>query len=638
MYLGPLCLRIAASCLLFSAVACTHATAKVIEARPPEAPTESPEKPAEKPAVKADTPSLHYTLSPDADADRQAWVVTIEARGPGELLREWSLRRGTTIEFLEIADSQGELSLKTGMPATSGSRTRVQFARTPSSPLRLRYRIRDGSSPTNARERPAIHLDKEHLAADADALLLRPDLLAETILPIGLDADIQAPPKHADDIDIDAPPQLFLATTLGLGAIDERPMRPTELSRAAIIAGPLQWARFDGFGGNDRFAFVGPSTFDVRWAAAEIAGLRSSIDLYFGYTNDTPYTTLVSLTPQATWEPPFIARLRTRGLFLRGDSRVSWGASARFGVAMPLIGRWLGGRVRLFEEPADDPNSDPNESGKGKEGEGKEGKRGKPPGAELLWFSGGISRFIAWQLLYGLGALSDDEFVAEINAWEAAITTSPLRKQTRLQLAAIAEGPSTQAEAARALLVARGALYATSLDAQIRVNSQGWASLKSVVTALVSIAIVDEVRDLPLSLWLKLVGYEVGTSASVEFEATIDRGERPALAADALGPCFRPRPTSYRRFVLGFVDQSRSATAPVISDLDAEGPASRAGLRTNDVIKILLYAPGSAESKVHLDIERGGKAMTIEYLPAGPKRRGIAWQRKPGVADELCAR
>ena len=116
-----------------------------------------------------------------------------------------------------------------------------------------------------------------------------------------------------------------------------------------------------------------------------------------------------------------------------------------------------------------------------------------------------------------------------------------------------------------------------------------------------------------------------GTPASTAFGATIDRIERP-------------RPTNYRRFVLGVVDQSSSATAPVIRELDAKGPASRAGLRANDVLKSLHYAPGDAETKVHLEIERGGKALTIDYLPAGPKRRGIAWQRRPGVADELCVR
>ncbi len=639
MHLGPLRLWIAAPCLLTAAVviACAHATAPAIEARPPEAPAAAPAKPA----VERETPSLRYTLSPDDDPDMQAWIVTIEARGPGDKLREWSIRGGTKIEFLEIVDDDGELSLGSGMRATSenGGRTLVQLSRVPSSPLRLRYRIRDGSSPANGRERPAIYLDHEHLAADADALLLRPDLLAETALPIRLDVDfvdlkIPASDDVDDSYDNDAPPQLLIATTLGLGAIgDERAMRPADLGRTAIIAGPLEWARFDGFGGNDRFAFIGPAVFDVRWAAAEIAGLRSSIDLYFGYMSDRPYTTLVSLRPQALWEPPFTARLRARGLFLRGNSRMSWGASARMSVALPLVGRWLGGRVRLL----DDITGDTNEIEKKEAKETKE-KKEKKPGAELLWFSGGVSRFVAWQLLYELGALTDDEFVAEINAWEATLTTSVLRQHTRRQIAEIAEGQSTEAETARALLVARGALYATSLDAQLRLHSQGWASLKTIVTEVVSRALIDEVRDLPLALWLKIVSDELGTPASIAFGATIDRGERPSLAADALGPCFRPRPTNYRRFVLGFVDQSSSATAPVIRELDAEGPASRAGLRANDVLKSLHYAPGDAETKVHLEIERGGKALTIDYLPAGPKRRGIAWQRRPGVADELCVR
>ena len=627
--LGPLCLRITTACVFAVGLACTHATAPAIEARPPAAPVTLPAKPA----VKPDTPSLRYRLSPDEDADMQAWIVTIEARAPGKMLREWSIRRGTKVEFVEIVDGSGKLSLGTEMPSTDGGRMLVQFARTPSSPLRLRYRIRNDSPPANRRRRPAIHLDHEHLAADADALLLRPDLLAETLLPIQLDVEMASPP--VDEFNVDAPPLLLLATTFGLGAIsDERPLRPADLGRAAIIAGPLEWARFDGFGGNDRFAFIGPTVFDVRWAAAEIAGLRSAIDLYFAYTSDTPYTTLVSLTPQATWEPPFTARLRARGLFLRGDSRMSWGATARMSVALPLVGRWLGGRVRLLDDTS---NANANANANANEKKRKI-EKGAMPGAEMLWFSGGVSRFIVWQLLYGLGALTDDEFVAEINAWEAALTTSKFRHHTRLQLAAIAEGQGNEAEAARALLIARGALYATSLDAQIRKHSRGWASLKSVVTTIVSIAIVDEVRDLPLSLWLKIVSGETERPADADFKATIDRGERPALAPDALGPCFRPRPTSYRRFVLGFVDQSSSAGEPLIDELDAEGPASRAGLRASDVIKSLSYVPGSAESNVHLEIERDNKSLTIEYLPAGPKRRGIAWQRKPGIADELCIR
>ena len=642
-------------CALALSLACNH---RVLRPLPPPAETraEASKLPTPEPQARA----LHYTLSPDTgharggsssgdsrprdEEESSSWIIEIEAHGEGAELQAWSIRKIAGLrapEIIDVADASGPLSVS---HTERDRRSEFTLDRTPIAPLKLRYRLRrepvgapapspsmdsgavHAAAETSSAEsasRPSISADQplspelslapQHLVADTDALLLVPDRLATVALPIRIEVNATAiNPTPSENPN--APPQLLLATTLGLGGLGDAPtLRPDDLRRTSLIAGPLEWARFDGFGGNDRFAFIGPAVFDVRWAAAEIAGLRSAVDLYFGVLSEAPYTTLVSLRHHAPSEPPFTAHLRSQGLLLRGDDRATWGATARMTVGQALVQRWLGGRVRLLEEP------------------------NQEPGAELLWFSGGVARVIAWKLLYGLGALSDDDYTAEINAWEGLLATSPHRALDRDKLATLADAGGPESQAARALLLARGALYAVDLNAKIRARSSGSRALSVLVNAVVAEALLENIRDLPRALWTESASAELGAPMEPGFTAAIDRGLRPALAKDALGPCFRPVKATYRRFDLGFRDLTRAgATAPSIADLDPEGPAARAGLRSDDLLRSLTYAPGDPTTEVNLTLDRNGQTIPLRYLPAGPKERGIAWERIPSVPDELC--
>ncbi len=74
----------------------------------------------------------------------------------------------------------------------------------------------------------------------------------------------------------------------------------------------------------------------------------------------------------------------------------------------------------------------------------------------------------------------------------------------------------------------------------------------------------------------------------------------------------------------------------MIADLDPQGPAARAGLRSEDRLVSLEYAPGDPDTEVILELMRDGETLVLRYYPAGPRRRGVGWRRIDSVPDELC--
>lgn len=537
--------------------------------------------------------------------------MALSFEGPAETLTTFVMPGPVegSLRSVELRDAEGPVEHTVGSDDAGSVTLKISQPVTP--PVSIAYELLPAPARPGTTSR--LMLADGTMFATGEALLLLPEAalgsrqaLRVRIDPAGLEAE------RGPDDEATATPLRALSTLADAEEFDGHGL-PYELRRAAYVAGRFELASFDARGGHDRIAAVGAPSYDSRWIAAEIAGLRTEVDHYFQQSFAGRYITLLAAGPRIPAVPPHVAELRGRGLVVTADVAVSWDAQARLAVATTLVQRWIGGRVRMLES-----------------------KDAEPSAAWALWFHGGVSRFVARELLFELGLLDPDEYREELDAIELELATSPLREQSLTELVArVDDADPRVALDARALLVARGAFYATWLDARMRAGSAD--DLGGLLAMVMAVAVIDGHTTITLSTWLGYLRDWVLGDARADFERVVVRGERPRLDAGALGPCFTPKPTTLRRFELGLVDASTPEATRVIM-IDPDGPAARAGLRPSDEITGLVHVEGDATAEVEVTIVREGATRVISYLPAGPPRRGIQWRRVARVPDEQCVR
>jgi hypothetical protein len=89
------------------------------------------------------------------------------------------------------------------------------------------------------------------------------------------------------------------------------------------------------------------------------------------------------------------------------------------------------------------------------------------------------------------------------------------------------------------------------------------------------------------------------------------------LPPDVFGPCFRPVRGRHVSFELGFVDPGFAGRPITLEQLDPDGPAARADLRSGDTIVELRYRSGDPSVSVTAVIEREGIRLERSYEPRG---------------------
>ena len=76
---------------------------------------------------------------------------------------------------------------------------------------------------------------------------------------------------------------------------------------------------------------------------------------------------------------------------------------------------------------------------------------------------------------------------------------------------------------------------------------------------------------------------------------------------------------------------------PRAANVDAKGPAARAGLKSGEPIQDLSYIAGRSDVEVVLRVQRGSEWKLLSYLPVGAAVRAQGFARVPGIRDEHCA-
>jgi predicted metalloprotease with PDZ domain len=189
---------------------------------------------------------------------------------------------------------------------------------------------------------------------------------------------------------------------------------------------------------------------------------------------------------------------------------------------------------------------------------------------------------------------------------------------------------------ARQHLMARGALYFTSVGAALNLKHRTSRGIDGVVRELFALT-RSRGRPLTLADWLEVVRARLGTDGERAYRRSIEEGEIPPLASAALGPCFRLGTRRYAEFVLGFdLAQTRASDLRVIAGLDPKGPAARAGLRATDRLVTTRFRENQPDAPVQVDVLRGDERVTIRYLPQGRSQVGPAWLRRQETPDAEC--
>ena len=528
----------------------------------------------------ASAPGIRIRLRPEMGPPAQVQVdldVTFEGGPSAELA-------GVEVEprHLVASDDVG------AVPVTLRG-ARATLSRPPVGSLHLHYDV--AAETTASALALATVVQEDRFRAAGERLLLLPTSPLSAARP-------HAPVDVRVEIDGGALKMPRAASTMGLGSAESRSIRPEGLLHASFLGGSLYSAEFDAEA-HDEAAWLGYTAFDPRPASAELAQIRTAIGEFFG-SELPPFTTLI--VSQARPLGSFSTHLRAGGvLVLLGPSQ-PWDAALRLSVTEQIVHGWLGGEIRLAA--ANETEARAN-----------------------VWFTDGVTRFVAMRFLARLGLLSPDDVAVIVAGEMNAVTTSPHRGASAATLA------SDPRSTARAELTARGALAALRIHRLLRDRSKGTRSFDDMLLALAKKAAASS-APLPATAFRQQLAAELGPEELATFIATVEGGRPPTLPPRVLGACFRDGTTEYVAFDLGFDEaQTLAATPHTIRGLREDGPAARAGVRTDDEL-VALEEP--AGKNVILTVRRGGKDAELRYRAEGARARGPSWRRIEGMPATKC--
>lgn len=557
--------------------------------------------------------SQRTDVAPESAVDVE---ITAAADDPAALTR-WTLSEGLPdrLRGAIAIDASGSIPL-TISAAPQGAELRL--ARAPRGAVRLRYRL--PAAPLSSSLAGFVEADPDRFRADGQALLALPAALDDRVVPVALRID-------AAEIGVEG--QLRgAASSFGVGAARDLVTRVRDLRRAVYLAGPMGTAVFDAPEGHDEAAWIGYTTFDPRPVSADLASFRTAVGQLFRDRAAPPQTLLIVADARPTGE--FMASRRAASVLLHLGVSEPWSAPVRIATAVEVLRFWIG--EQLWIGPTE-PGREP----------------------EAYWFTEGVTRHLARDLLFHYGLISPAELLDELHGLAAIAATSPHRGLGVAELARRAKEPGVIP-----LLVARGALYAGRLNGLLKAAAPKSKPSGDAVGPAAGpeaparpAALADLLRDLlaearsrrgplPTSAWVDAVSKALGAREAEAFQALLERGERGApieLPDGALGPCFRGARRRYEPFDLGF-DLSATNQAPdrALVGLRADGPAARAGARAGDLLVHADFARGQPDQEAKLTLTRGEREITVRYRPAGKGAEGQGWVRVPGVGDEACVR
>lgn len=531
---------------------------------------------------------LLVTLSPEA-SPKALVRVSIVARSDDKPIVAWAADRALDfVEGPEASDARGKIEV-TVTPA--GQPSQVTLARPPDGATKVAYAVR-ADLPAFP-DPPAIAVDPDRFEGAGEALLLLPKALEDKSLRVAI---------RVETDEIGTAELVGAASSFGHGSKVETVARASDLTSAFFLAGLIGRATFRAPEGNDEAAWLGYTAFDPRPVFADMAGLRTSLRQLFGAPDSEKLTFLFLSDSRPTGA--FVVTRRARSVVTRISVQEPWSAPVRIAVAAAVIHGWIGSR--LWVGPSDAAHE-----------------------REAYWFTEGVTRHLARDLLFRYGLITPAEAAAEVEGLASVLATSDVATLSNVELAKRGKGSlPTQ--------VARGALYALRVDALLREKTGKKRSLENVLRELYQQAAAQKAA-LPASAWTDLIAKDLGDGERATFRAAIEAGKPIDLPDTALGPCFRKVTRTYVGFDIGFDEEATRASSPRrIVGLVKGGPAEKAGLREGAQVVTIQPGARSPNDDVHVTIATGDQTKVFHYKPAGRRSKGPGFERKKDVTDDRC--
>lgn len=361
------------------------------------------------------------------------------------------------------------------------------------------------------------------------------------------------------------------------------------LSRFKVIWGPVTRARFQDTPGRvDAFASRGQFLFDVRWVAAELAGLRSAVDSYFVSPHATAFQVFLlekdKSTPGMAMEPKGMLF----GVELGLPAQSPWDSLERLAYLQYLVRKKLTTLI-AFQD---------NERGQ--------------------WaktaFEHGCSRYLARHIAYDHGSFVAQEYAQELNRFEA------------LRLA-----PQGPRQGARSRAYVAGSELCAQLDRLFRSGAKGGESLRDW---LYELRVLRQSKGRALALQeveSKLEAFATPDIAAV-WRATMHEQVAPKLADGIYAPCLARAKSRYRFYDFGFTEPR---PGEALGELTPFG-VQELKLRPDDRFVAWSLDDEEAPRRVELEIEREGLRQSRSYAPRVSDLPGIRWRRLPKVAEMGC--
>jgi len=475
-----------------------------------------------------------------------------------------------SVHKLEATDASGPLPLNI---TAEGSAALVTPSRRIASPMRVSYTL-DVDSEPRAMSTKTVAQDDRFWGRGASLFLT----------PIGTN-DSARVFVVVDGDDIKA---AQAASSFGVGRVRESKIPLSIISEIIVVAGSLGGSVIDSPSeGHDEAAWLGSTAFDPRPVAGELALLRTLTGETLNQHLEAPFSYLFAVTPRANGNVSMKPTIH--GLTFHIGPGEPWSSSLRLSATQYFFQRWIGAQVVVADKAHE---------------------------AEGIWFSRGVSRFIAARTLTRAGFMKPTELREEVENEEQAALASPVAGKSNSDLAAMGTPES------RSVLAARGFLYAAHVDAFVRDKSKGARGIEHVLRKLLSVK--ADGRFLTKAQWLDAVASEAGARDDEAFDSIIRDGKVPTLTAKTFGTCLTPQIGTYSHWETGY-DSVASFTSGKVEGVEPNGPAATAGMKDGEYIDGATLKNERGTTTNAVTLVREGKSVTLAYPVKENKARGQRW-------------